>query len=161
MENKAETSRKGGEGKQERMVLKLDGERGQRELIWCSPLRQNSLWSCYQTWPGEGRRTGVHMEKQGKRGGHCRPAPPQAAQRGFPWPQVGPALLPTGTISPPPHTPLEHHLQPGTHLLVPFCKKSMSCVYESAPCLTVSNRFLQAIPNCMPLVTANETLATD
>jgi len=39
VENKAEMSRKGGEGKQEMMVLKLDGERGQGELIWCSPLR--------------------------------------------------------------------------------------------------------------------------
>lgn len=42
LENKAETSRKGGEGKQEMMVLKLGGEWGQGELMWHSPLGQNS-----------------------------------------------------------------------------------------------------------------------
>lgn len=48
----------------------------------------------------EGRRSGVQMRKQGKVGGClCRPAAPQAAQRGFPWSQRRSALLPTGTIS--------------------------------------------------------------
>lgn len=48
-----------------------------------------------------GGRTGGRMEKQGKGGCRCRPAAPQAAQRGFPWPQGGAALLPTATVSPP------------------------------------------------------------
>lgn len=42
VKNKAEMSRKGGKGRQQLMVLKLDGEWGQRELIRCSPLGQNS-----------------------------------------------------------------------------------------------------------------------
>lgn len=36
--------------------------------------------------------------------------------------------------------------------------KSTSCVYESPPCLTVSNQFLQVIPNYMPLVTDHKKL---
>lgn len=36
--------------------------------------------------------------------------------------------------------------------------KSMSCVYESAPCSTVSKQFLQVIPNYMLLVTAHKKL---
>lgn len=74
VKNKAEMSRKGGEGRQELMVLKLDGEWGQGELIWCSPLGQNSHWSCCQTWPGQRGELESRLESKGKGRGEGVPA---------------------------------------------------------------------------------------
>lgn len=153
-ENKAETSRKGGEGKQEMIVLKLDGEWGQGELIWCSPLGRNSHWSCYQTWPGDGGRIGIQTGKQGKRGITADLQHPKLLREVSPGPKGGQPCCPQVLFHP---LLLSIAFSLG-HTTQRLFVKSMSCVYGSAPCLTVSNQFLQVIPNYMLLVTAHKKL---
>lgn len=87
-----------------------------------------------------GRRTGVQIGKQGKREGSrspCRSAVPQMLREDFPSPKGNQPCCPRDT---------------------PPSVKSMPCVYEPAPCLTVSNQFLQVIPNYMLLVRAHKKL---
>lgn len=51
---------------------------------------------------------------------------------------------------------LEHHLQHRTHHPASFVKSTYA--YESAQCLTVSNQFLQVMPNYMLLVPGHKKL---
>lgn len=99
VKNKAEMSRKGGEGRQELMVLKLDGEWGQGELIRCSPLGRNSHWSCCQIWPGEGGELESRLESKWKGRGAGVPAGlqhPSCSERISPAPRgASPAALGT------------------------------------------------------------------
>lgn len=123
VENKAEMSSKGGEGKEEMTVLKLDGERGQGELIWCSPLGRNSHWSRYQTWPGEEAELEAGWKSKGRGGVAADPQHPKLLREVFPGPKGGQPCCPQPLCHPPPLP--EHHLQPGTHHPVPFCKISV------------------------------------
>lgn len=86
------------------------------------------------------RRTGVQVGKQGKREGgrcSCSPAAPQLLREDFPGPKGSQPCCPGDTSA---------------------SVKSMPCVCESAPCLTVSKQFLQVIPNYMLLVTAHKKI---
>lgn len=154
LENKAETSRKGGEGKQEMMVLKLGGEWGQGELMWHSPLGQNSHWNCYQTWPGRGGEVESRWESKGRWAGVSADLqPPKLLREVFPK-----------EVSPAAH---RHYFTCPRALSIAFslghttpclCVKLVPCVYESAPRLTISNQFLQVIPNYTLPVTAHRKL---
>lgn len=86
VENKAETSRNDGEGKEDMMVLKLDGEWGQGELIsGALPLDEFPTEAAIK--PVLGLENWSRDGKARDEGRHCSPAAaPQAAQRAFPWP---------------------------------------------------------------------------
>ena len=110
--------------------------------------------------PGLGRGAELESRWESKgRGGITADLQPPKLLREifFPWPQGGPARLPTGTISSPPRPALSIAFSRG-HTTQCLFVKSTSCVYESALCLTVSNQFLQVIPNYMLLVTAHKKL---
>lgn len=82
-------------------------------------------------------RAGVQIGEPGRGRGAGVPAAPQELREDF--------LSPKGS-------------QPCCPWDTPPSVKSTSCVYESAPCLTVSNQFLRVIPNYMLLVTAHKKI---
>jgi len=107
-------------------------------------LLSNLAWRGEESW-----------SPNGKRGVHCRPAAPQLLRED--------SLAPSGA-SPAAHSTISHP-SPGPehafslgHATQCLFVKPVSCVDESALCLTVSNQFLQVIPNYMLLVTAHKKL---
>lgn len=80
VKNKAEMSRKGGKGRQELMVLKLDGEWGQGELIHALLLDEIPTEAPVKSGQGK-RRAGVQIAEQGRGRGQVSLQHPKSSER--------------------------------------------------------------------------------